>query len=514
MTQARGPLHPHSRMKAPLLPAILIAAAGVALLLAAGRPAAPEGAGADGEGTAARLAARMLASGSLEGDLQMLCDRIGGRPTGSPACERAIDWAVDRFRTAGVDRAWTEPFTLPLRWDEERSRAEIVAPDRLPLRVIAMPYSPGTPKGGLTARLVLLGAGGADDFRRAGDRLKGAIGLVSSKVIVTWEDLFEDYIRLPAILERAREAGAAALLVTGGREDGMLYRHVATFGDPAPLPVGILAREDGLRCERLAADGDVRLTLDLGGRIGKAFESRNVLAEIKGRDLPDEVVLVGAHLDSWETGTGALDNAANCAMVLDLARQMSSLGERPRRTVRFALFTGEEQGMFGSLGYARTHRADLDRHVAVAIYDAGTGRITGFSLGGREDLREAVVAALAPLRGYDANTHTVDAFVGTDNFDFLLEGVPNLVANQEPSNYMANYHASSDTYDKIDRRELRLNGAVAASLAWGLSQSGARAPRQDRAAITALLRSTGLEDQMKTFGMWKSWETGRRGRPH
>jgi hypothetical protein len=453
----------------------------------------------------------MLAATPVASDLETLCDRIGGRPTGGAACERSIDWFVSRFREAGMDRVWAEEFPMPARWEEGRSRAEITTPERIPLSVVAMPFSPGTPKKGLEARVVYLGDGEAGRFEEAGPRLRGALGLIDSKILTGWEDLFLDYLRLPAIVERARAKGVAGLLLVGGRARDLLYRHVATFGDPAPFPMAILAREDGLRLARLEPDG-ARIRLELDVKTGPSFRSRNVLAEIRGRDRPEEIVLAGAHLDSWELGTGALDNGANCAMLLDVARQMSALGLRPRRTVRFTLFTGEEQGVHGSLGYVRRHHDELDRHAAAIVFDTGTGRITGFSQGGRDDLATLLGPALASVAGYDATRHTADAFVGTDNFDFLLEGVPNLVANQEPANYLENYHASSDTFDKADLRELKINGAIAAALVWGLAEAPGRAERQDRARIAALLDRTGLASQMKTFGLWEAWDKGTRGR--
>jgi hypothetical protein len=497
----------------PASPAPRRTAAGtVALLLLAGALRAPAAGAAQSEETPARLAGRLLGDTPVEADLRYLCDRIGGRPTGSAACERSVDWFIGRFQKAGVDRAWTEAFPMPRSWEEDRTRGRAVSPETIPLGVAGMPFSPPTPKGGLEAPLIPVGPGSPEDFQRAGERARGALVLVGSDVLVTFEDLFDEYVRVAEIMPRARAAGAAGLLLIASRERDLLYRHVATFGTVAPYPMAVVAREEGLRLARLAAEGAVRVRLDVAARLGPAFESRNVLAEIRGRERPEEIVLAGAHLDSWDLGTGALDNGANCALLLDVARQMAALGERPRRTVRFALFTGEEQGMFGSLGYVRTHRSEMARHAAVVVIDTGTGRVTGFSLGGREDLRPLVETALRPAAGHGAAGHTADAFVGTDNFDFLLEGVPNLVANQAPANYMESYHASSDTFDKVDGRELRLNGALVATVLWGLAESPDRAPRQDRPAVAALLQRTGLESQMKTFGIWAQWETGARGR--
>jgi carboxypeptidase Q len=493
-----------------LLPGRVRIASLCALLLLAAR-AAQVPAGGAGDGVV-RLVGLLLGDTSVASDLQYLCDHVGGRPTGSPACDRSIDWFLANFRQVGLDRVWTESFPVPLRWEEGRSQAQVVLPDPIPLRLAAMPFSPGTPKKGIEAPVVHVGEGGPEDFKRRGETLRGAIALADSKVLVTWDDLFNDYMLLPGILDRARAAGAAALLFTGGRDRGLLYRLTATPGDVlAPFPMAVLAREDGLRLARLADEG-ARLRLNVAATSGPPFESRNVLADIRGRERPEEVVLAGAHLDSWDLGTGALDNGANCAMLLDIARQMTALGHRPRRTVRFALFTGEEQGMFGSLGYVRTHRAELDRHAAVVIFDSGTGRITGFSLGGREDLRPLVEAALAPVAGYGATGHKADAESGTDHMDFLLEGVPNLVADQAPANYMENYHAASDTFDKVDLRELKINAAIAAALIWGLAEAPERGARLDRPAIETILRTTGLDVQMKAFGLWDGWEKKTRGR--
>jgi len=485
-------------------------AAAIGLLIAACTGPPPGSSIADGP--AAELAARLIGPTPMEDDLRHLGDRIGGRATGSPALERSVDWFLGKFKEAGADLAWTEPFPVPSSWAEEHVAARVVLPEPFRIDLVAMPYCAPTPPGGIEADVVPVGAGDEAGFKAAGARTRGAILLVDTKIIVTFDDLFTDYLNMPPLIRRAREAGAAALVFVGARPHRLLYRHIAGFG-PVPLPMAVLAREDGLRLSRLAGAGPVRMFLDLAIRQGPAFQARNVLAEIRGRETADEVVLAGAHLDSWDLGTGVLDNGANCVMLLDIARQMAAIGPRPRRSVRFVLFTGEEHGMFGSLGYARTHAAELDRHAAAAIFDIGTGRFTGFSLGGRSDLQPFIEVALRGHEGAAGLTHTTDAYVGTDNFDFLIEGVPNLVANQEPANYMDSYHAASDTFEKADLPALRANAAIAAALLWGLADAPGRAPRQDRAAIAEVLERTGLAGQMRTFGLWDAWENGDRGRP-
>jgi Zn-dependent M28 family amino/carboxypeptidase len=199
-------------------------------------------------------------------------------------------------------------------------------------------------------------------------------------------------------------------------------------------------------------------------------------------------------------------------MLIDVARQMHRLGIRPRRTIRFALWNGEEQGMNGSFGYTRTHAAELDRHVMAAAFDIGCGKINGFFTGGRPEIMAAVDRTLDPVRGLGPFTQLDVPVVGTDNFDFMLQGVANLIANQEAASYGPNYHARSDTYDKCDIQQLRLNAAVAAALTLGLANGDVTWTRQTRAKVEDLMHRTDLEQQMRTFALWNEWAAGTRGR--
>jgi hypothetical protein len=434
--------------------------------------------------------------------------------TGSEACERSVDWAVERFREAGIDAVRTERFEMPAVWEEFSARAEAVGPVRFPIGVTGMAFSPPTPEGGLTAPAVDIGMGEEGDFRRVGDRARGAVLILRSEILDSLEKLFLGYVRLPDIMARAEAAGATAIIEVSTRPRHLLYRHVAGFGRPVSLPMALASREDSMRLLRVIDSGEtVRVRLALDNRWRGPFEARNVVAEIRGVEQPDEIVLLGAHIDSWGMGTGALDNGCNVSLVIDVARRIRELDRPPRRTVRFALFTGEEQGLWGSKGYAARHRDEMDRHVAAVIVDLGSGRIEGFSLGGRAELEPAVTEILAPLEDWDVGRHTADAFVGTDNFDFLLEGVPNLVANQEADAYLPDYHAESDTADKVDLEALHRNAAIVGILVHGLADRAERiGPRQSRQEVSELLARTGVDSQMKTFGFWKEWEDGHRGR--
>ncbi len=464
------------------------------------------------EQAAAKILPVVMGPSPLEDNLRRLTDEIGGRVTGSPAMKKAVEWGIGAFRAAGVD-VHTEKYTIPVTWAEGETRLEVLGPAAFPVHLVSEGWSPTLPSGSSEASLLDVGLGTADEFARAGN-IRGAILLVHSDVTVTWADLFNEYMRPPEIIDRAVKGGAGAILWMSARERMLLYRHTnALAGELDKIPQAVVAREDAMRLARLAAGGKLRVRLTLRNRIGGPMEQENVVGEIRGREKPDEVVILAAHLDSWELGTGATDNGCNAALVIEAARAIRASGLVPRRTIRFILFTGEEQGTLGSWAYVKQHAGELDKTRAVIVYDSGIGRVTGYSLGGRRDIEAGVREALKPLDSWGANGHTYDASFGTDNFDFWLEGVPTLVANQEEANYTANYHAASDTFDKVDIRELKLHTALAAVTAWGIADRAEPLGRRiSRAEIETLMHETGVDRQMQLLGYWPSWQAATRGR--
>jgi carboxypeptidase Q len=461
---------------------------------------------------AGRLVGAMLGETPLVDDLETLTDRFGGRPTGSASNQRAFDWAAERFRAAGVT-VRKESFRMPGRWLERSASAIVQGPGvRFSPRVAALPFSTPTPRGGLTAPLVDAGHGGEAEFARLGAAARGAIVLVETDELRDLDGLFREYNEAVGIERRAIAAGAAGLVYMSSRPADLLARHNASLGLKNRHPMMMMERDGAARALRLLRRGTaLTLTATLDLDTGPAYQTFNVIGEIRGSTRPDEIVLIGAHLDSWDLGTGALDNGANAMMVLDLARQIRRLGLTPARTIRFALWNGEEQGLYGSYGYTLTHAAELDRHVMASSYDIGTGRITGYFTGGRPALPPAVDRALAPVAGLGPFSHLDAPIVGTDNYDFMMQGVPNLVANQESANYGPNYHARSDEFGRADLRQLRLNAAIAAALTWGFATQELSLPRQTAAQVDSLVRATDLADQMKSFGVYDSWVAGERG---
>jgi hypothetical protein len=460
------------------------------------------------------IAAEVLSPRSrMEDDLRILCDEIGGRATGSHASEAALEWGKEAFRRAEVDSVELESYDAPAKWEGVRAAAAVVSPVTFPLRVVSFGNAPST-SGALTAALVDAADGHKADFDRLGAKARGAIALVRTKPMLSFDDLFAEYLAGPEMLKSAEASGVAAVLFISTRPRELLYRHTITFdGTIISLPIAQVAREDGLRLARMLEKGrDLRVSLEIENRVGGPWKAQNVVAEIRGSEKPDEIVLLGAHLDSWDLGTGALDNGVNSALVVEVARAIAA-GPRPKRTVRFVLFTGEENGLLGSRGYVALHKDEMDRYDAVLIHDIGDGRILGYFTDGRPDIHGALASALTPVAGWGAAGMNDEAILGTDNFDFLLEGVPNLIANQETEKYLPDYHAASDTLDKVDMGQARKNAAIAAVAVSGIANAPGRlGKRQSRDEIEQVLEKSGVADQMKTYGLWADWESGKRGR--
>ncbi len=477
--------------------------------------AAAAGAAAAQDTNSAAIIGRALTSSPLAQDLQRLTDEVGGRVSGTPAMARAVDWALGAFGAAGV-AAHTESYTMPLTWSEGATRLEILDGVRFPVALVAEGWSAPTPAAGIEAELLHIGNGTEADFERAGQHAHGAILLVDAPVIQSWDDLDNEYDRALPIKQRAVAAGARAVLWTAGRERRLLYRHTDTVdGELSPLPMTTVAREDAMRLARLidVRSTPLRVRLSMPNAVGGPAQERNVIGEIQGREHPEQIVILGAHLDSWDLGTGALDNGCNAALVIAAARAIQASGLRPRRTIRFVLFSGEEEGFQGSRAYVAQHRAELDQLGAMVVVDSGVGRITGFSLSGRSDVLGPLEAVLRQLNAFDAGQLGLSGTLGTDNVDFMLEGVPTLVADQEPANYMQNYHAASDTYDKVDLRQLAQNAAFIAATTYELAaRAEPLGARLSRADIAKLLESTGLARDMKITGLWEAWAAGQRGR--
>ncbi len=462
-----------------------------------------------------RIIAEALKPSPLEENLRRLTDEVGGRVPGTPAMQRAVEWGVAAFKVAGADSVHTEDFTIPNSWAEGATSLRVESDGNVSFsaRAISIAWAPALAATKHVA-MVDVGDGSKDAFAKAGD-IAGKIVLVHQVVLKTWDDLFAEYTNAPAAIDLAVKGKAKAVAFIATRDNDILYRHTnAAAGEIDRLPMVLVAREDGERVARLLRAGHaVWADIAIPNKIGGPFKTSNVIAEIKGSDKPDEFVVLGAHLDSWELGTGALDNGCNAALVIDALRAIRNSGLKPRRSIRFILFSGEEEGLMGSRAYVMAHRAELDRAAGMVVYDSGTGKTRGFSLGGRKDLIEPTRRLIAPLEQFGVTTLTTDMTWGTDHFDFMFEGVPTFEADQEEANYLVNYHAVSDTYDKVDFAQLKKHVAEAAALSFALADLPEKiGPRWNRGQIEQAVRETHTDDMLKAAGMWDDWVNGTRGR--
>lgn len=452
-------------------------------------------------------------SRSLPDNLSTLCDEIGPRMAGTRGMQRAVDWAEQAFKDAGVDAVKVEPVPMPIRWQEGETTVAALGAHSFTLRAASAALSPATPAGGIEAPVVNAGSGSQGHILRRRKEFKGKLLLIRLNEAHSFEGLAVEQRDAMISVREAAEVQAAGVLFVSTRPNGLMYRHINNIdGHLDPIPSAILAREDGLRLKRLLdADQELRLRLDLPNQISGPFESHNVIAEMSGSELPGEVVLLGAHLDSWDMGTGCLDNAANVALVIETARAITASKAAPRRTIRFALFGGEEFGLFGSRAYIQSRANELDNHVAVIVHDMGIGEVKGYSVGGRHDLLKNLNTALAPVKDRWKLEHMTEAFFGSDHFDFLLQGVPNLVAIQDTSNYYSPYHSEADTFDKIEMKQVRDRTALAAAAALGIANLDKRfGKRYNHDRVDNLLKDSHLDEQMKFLEIWDAWQDGDR----
>lgn len=430
---------------------------------------------------ASRLLGRALAEGGAYGRLAELTDTIGARLTGSPGAEAAVRWALARFQQDGL-AARLEPVRVK-RWVRGAEQAEVLpAPGRRgqPLAVTALGGSPPTPPGGLVAEVLEVRS--LEEVEKLGEALRGKVVLFQHDMAVG-----KDYGPASKLRSRgpaaAARAGAAGALVRSLATSSLRSPHTGQTRFDAgerPIPAAALATEDAEMVHRLLGRGPVKVKLVLGCGPGDPPEadSANVVAEIRGRERPEEVVLLGAHLDSWDLGTGAVDDGAGVAMVMEAMRLAAGMPEPPRRTLRVVLYMNEENGLDGGVAYAERHRDELARHVAAIEADSGAGRPTGIRATVGPGGLEAVRALVRPLSGLGAD-RVGEGGGGADVEPLRYQRVPVLSVAQDTSRYFEWHHGAADTLDKVIPGELAEATAALAWLGWALADAPATLPRPE-----------------------------------
>ena len=406
-----------------------------------------------------------------------LTTEVGARMAGSEADRRAVDWAVAKFKELGYDKVYTEAVTYPL-WVRRSEHAAIVAPFPQPLVLTALGYSAGTPKGGLTAEVVKFDT---LDALKAADpaSIKGKIVYVGYRMERAKDGhgygMGSAVRTMGAVIAQAKGA-AAYLLRSVGTDAQQRAAHtgVTGFRDPAKaIPAAALTNPDADQLERVLAYGKpVTLKLDLDCGVVGEYTGANVIGEITGRKHPDQVVAIGGHLDSWDLGTGAIDDGAGVAIAMAAGKLIRDLPQRPDRTIRVIAFANEEMGLWGGRAYADKHGAEVAKFQLGTESDFGAGKIWRMSASVKPEAREAIgqiARVLEPVGvAYDA---TRPGGGGSDLSQMHAKGMAALSLTQDGTKYFDWHHTPNDTLDKIDPAELAQNVAVYAAFSYMAAQA-------------------------------------------
>ena len=436
--------------------AALAASAATTLATADGSP--PEALAAAASG----LGQKALNDPAAFDFVRSLTTEIGQRLAGTEAHRRAVEWAEARLKAAGFDNVHSEPFTLRA-WIRGTESADIVAPVPQHLAITTLGGSVATDAEGIEAEIAL--------FHSYDELLAAAPGSLTGKIAVVTQRMVRaqdgsgygaaNAIRRAGPSEAAKRGAVAYLLRSLGTDSHRLpHTGALNYMDNAPrIPAAALAIPDAEQLERLAALGPVRIKLVLTPTVADNAPSWNVVGEVKGSERPDEIVLIGGHLDSWDLGTGATDDGAGVAIAFGAARLIAALPQRPRRTIRLVLFGAEEMDFSGA-AYAGAHQAETAGIVLAAEADFGARNVYAIQLppgAAASDFGQLLQRAIAPL---GANLDRRAALGGGDDIrDLQKAGVPAISLRQDGMDYFDTHHTADDTLDKIDPRQF--NQAVA-----------------------------------------------------
>jgi hypothetical protein len=455
-----------------------------------------------------------------------LTDVYGPRLTNSPALKAAGEWARDRMKQWGLENAQLEAWgAFGKGWSLRKFSAEMIEPQYVNLICHPKAWTPST-NGVVAGKPVLVDVKSKEDFEKYRGKLRGMIvmngkptsargGFAPDATRVTdaelssraqainpggprsyWDEekeWLEILTKQREIIKFFRDEGVAVLLEASARDHAVVRAQgFYDFNPEDNLPAFVVAREHYGRIARLL---EKNIPVKLEFNLQTVFHAEdttgyNVVAEIPGTDprLKDEVVMIGGHLDSWHAGTGATDNAAGCAVMMEAARILKAIGARPRRTIRVALWSGEEQDYYGSMGYVKKHFGDprtmqlKPAHAKLAAYfnlDNGTGRIRGVNLQGNEAVRHIFEAWLRPFNYLGAQTLTSLNSGGTDHMSFDSVGLAGFQFIQDPIDYSTRtHHTNVDTYEYVIEDDLKISSVIVASFAYHAAMRDEMLPRK------------------------------------
>jgi carboxypeptidase Q len=412
---------------------------------------------------AGRLIGEAVSSTFAWQRLAVLTDTIGNRLSGSPALDRAIEWAVAEMKKDGLENVHTERVMVP-KWVRGAESADLVEPVRHPMAMLGLGNSVGTPREGVRGEVVVVHSFEELDAKAA--MARGRIVLFNA-AFTNYGETVRFRSNGPS---RAASYGAVAALVRSIGPDGLRLPHTGALqytNDAPKIPAAAISSEDADRLQRMTDRGERAVVeLRMEAHFDPDAESANVIGELRGRTNPDEVVVVSGHLDSWDVGAGATDDGGGCIVTWEALRLMKALNLRPRRTVRVVLWTNEENGGRGGLAYRDQHRAELSKHVMMLESDGGVFRPLGFGFSGSDRARETVRAIASLLTGIGANQISTGGG-GADIGPSLQEGhIPGMSLDVDGSKYFLIHHTQADTIDKIDPVEMAKCAAAVAVMAY------------------------------------------------
>jgi hypothetical protein len=483
-------------------------AAAALLIATSGIHAATARSSGAGDEVLSRIRQEAMERSQVQALFSTLTDEIGPRLAGSPAYRRAAEWARDRMRAFGLSGAKLEPFPFGRGWVLDRLVVEMVEPRYMPLIGYAEAWSPST-KGEIVATPIAVAGRTPEDVAAMKDTLAGAIVLTQPEALFIKEDrpqpsLSDTPVRIGAppsvrgrgnaagaraIAQAVRDAGAAVTIRSSEGEHGTVFVLGRDPGaNAAAVPSVVLAGEHYNMILRMLSRG-MPVKLRVGVQTHYVTDdpnSYNVVAELPGTDpqLKSEVVMIGAHLDSWHTGTGASDNADGSAVVLETMRILKAIGAQPKRTIRVALWGAEEEGLLGSRAYAAQHlagdanRAERDRMFVYLNLDPASGPIYGWYMQDSEPAKAIFDRWLEPLKDLGVRKNVIQGIGSTDHLSFRAVGVPAFNPIQEYKDYdVRMHHTNVDLYERVREQDLKQNAVVLAWFAWQAATTAERIPR-------------------------------------
>jgi carboxypeptidase Q len=454
--------------------AVLLVLLPTALL--AGSPAAPSGSAAAWldpyRDPSSRLIGEALSSSFAWDRLALLSDTFGNRLSGSQSLEAAIQWAVTEMKKDGLENVHTEPVKVP-HWVRGRESLEITSPRVMPLVMLGLGNSVGTPADGIEAEVVVVR--NFEELEAAPARVKGRIVLYN----VPFTSYGETVQFRSAGASRAAALGAVAALVRSVGPPGLRLPHTGSlrYTDGSPkIPAAAITTEDADRLQRMQDRGTgVRLRLKMEAHFLPDADSFNVVGELRGRETPEEVVVVGGHIDSWDVGTGSTDDGGGCIVTWEALRIMKKLNLRPRRTVRVVLWTNEENGTRGAVAYRDRYKEQLKNHVMMLESDSGVFRPSGFGFSGSEAARGKVTEIASLLRGIQAD-RVSGAGEGADIGPSVQAANIPAMSLEVDGNYFLLHHTQADTVDKIDPADMSRAAAAIAVMTYVIAEMPERLP--------------------------------------